>query len=95
MSWLAWLGVGAVLLVGLDRFLLLLEAKGWINYRRHGLSRGGATYHTLELHSIFDPGVRQVLEVKYSEEREDEESGAPPGAEGNGPEEASVPQESP
>ena len=61
-----------------DRALLNLEARGWINYRRKGLSKGAATYHTLELHSIIEPGMKEVQEVKYAEEIEEEESGEPP-----------------
>lgn len=74
-----WLiGVLAIVVL-VDRVLLWLESKGWINYRRNKLSRGGALYHTLELHSIFDPGMRDVIEVKYAEEQQEDESGAPPG----------------
>ena len=85
MSLLVGVAVLLVVLVVIDRILLRLESRGWINYRRHGLSRGGAVYHTLELHSIFDPAVRPVLEVRYAQEREDEDSGAPPGADRGDP----------
>lgn len=66
----------------LDRLLLRLEAAGWINYRRRGLSRGASTYHLLELTSIFNPGTREVIEVKYGQEQEADESGAPPASGG-------------
>lgn len=75
--------VGAAVLAGLlvlDRLLLRLEARGWINYRRRGLSGGAAAYHTLEIHSMLEPGMKEVREVKYSEEREEDDSGAPPGS---------------
>lgn len=78
MSLLARIGVLAAILLVVDRVLLALEARGWINYRRRGLSRGGAVYHTLELHSVFDPAARPVIEARYREEQEEEESGAPP-----------------
>jgi hypothetical protein len=61
----------------LDRFLLWIERKGWMNYRRRGLSRGAAVYHLMELHSIFDPGIQQVIEVEYGQKKEQDESGAP------------------
>jgi len=80
VSLLIRVGLLLVLLVVVDRILLRLETGGWINYRRRGLGRGAAVYHTLELHSIFDPAARPVLEVRYGQEREDDESGAPPGA---------------
>jgi hypothetical protein len=75
-----WLGyLVAVLLLGfcLDRLLLRAEARGWINYRRNGLSRPGAIYHALELQSIFDPGIRQVIEVRCEERKNQDESGDP------------------
>lgn len=80
VKWLLWALAGVILLGVLDQLMLWLEARGWINYRRRGLSRGGATYHALELQSMFNPGAREVMEVKYGEEEEQDESGAPPGA---------------
>ena len=72
------LGIAAGLVV-LDRLLLWMETRGWIHYRRRGLSRTAPIYHTLELHSVFDPAMRNTMEVRYAEEREDEDVGAPPG----------------
>jgi hypothetical protein len=76
MTLLAWLAL--ILLVAwlLDRVLLWMEARAWINYRRFGLSRGAAAYHALELQSIFDPGIRHTQEVRYEERRSEEDSGA-------------------
>lgn len=71
--------VVVVVLAGVDRLLLWFESRGWINYRRKGMSRGGALYHTLELHSIFDPGMENTMEIRYEERQEEDESGAPPG----------------
>jgi len=71
------LSAGAGCLI-LDRLLLMAEAKGWINYRRNGLSRGGASYHTLQLSSIFNPGMQAVIEAKYEDEEQEDESGDPP-----------------
>lgn len=79
MHTLLWVVGGLGAIWALDRILLWIEARGWINYRRTGLSRGGATYHALELQSIFNPSTREVMEVKYGEEEEVDESGAPPG----------------
>jgi len=73
---LVFLAIGLVILVALGDLLLLhLESMGWINYRRRGLSRSGAAFHTLKLHSIFDPAAEQIVEAKYSEEKEQDESG--------------------
>jgi hypothetical protein len=60
-----------------DRMLLHLESKGWLNYRRVGLSRGAATYHTLTLSSAFDPGFQDVIDVKYADEKQEDDSGGP------------------
>lgn len=79
MQTFLWLAGAAAVLWVLDRLLLGLESRGWINYRRHGMSRGGATYHALELQSMFNPSTRNVMEVKYGEQEEVDESGAPPG----------------
>lgn len=76
---LLWMGLILVGVGALDRVLLRMEARGWINYRRNGLSRGAALYHTFELQSVFDPGIRHVQEVQYAERKEEDDSGAPPG----------------
>lgn len=62
----------------MDRVLLRLEERGWINYRRNGISRGAITYHALELQSIFDPGTQQVIEIQYEEREQEDEAGNPP-----------------
>lgn len=67
-----------LVLLMLDRVLLVLESRGWLNYRRRGLSRGAATYHTLELSSAFNPGFQEVMEVKYAVDRHEDDSGGPP-----------------
>ncbi len=77
-----WLLYGVAIVVAavvLDRLLLWCEARGWINYRRNGLSRTGPLYHALDLHSIFDPGIQQVTEIQYQERKEQDESGDPLG----------------
>jgi len=71
--------VAAVALV--DRLLLWLESKGWLYYRRTRGRGGGAIYHMMETHSVFDPGIQEVIEVKYGDEQSQDESGDPPGPE--------------
>lgn len=66
----------------LDRALLWAESRGWIYYRRNKPGRGASTYHLLEWNAAFDPTMRQVLEERVKEVREEEESGAPPGPDG-------------
>jgi hypothetical protein len=77
-SVLLWAVVILVLVGALDYALLKMESRGWINYRRNGLSRGAALYHTFELQSVFDPGIKQVIESRYEERKQEDDSGAPP-----------------
>ncbi|MDH3497535.1 MAG: VOC family protein [Gemmatimonadota bacterium] len=71
------LAVLAAVLV-LDRVLLACEARGWINYRRRGLSRSGAAFHSLTLQAIFDPAAEHLQHVQYEEVEERDDSGDPP-----------------
>jgi len=76
---IVWGAAIVVALLVLDRILLRAEARGWINYRKVGLSRGGASYPTLQLSSIFEPGFGEIMEVKYADEKAQDDSGGPPG----------------
>ncbi len=62
----------------LDRALLLLEWMGWINYRRRGFIRGGASYHALEMQSVFDPGAKELQQARFQNQEERDDSGDPP-----------------
>ena len=73
-----WIAGAALALFLLDRLLLLLESRGWIYYRTTGLHRGAATYHLLELSSVFDPGFKEIMEIRSEEEQQQDDSGAPP-----------------
>jgi len=73
-----WIAGAALALLLLDRLLLFLESRGWIYYRTTGLHRGAATYHLLELSSVFDPGFREIMEIRTEDEQQQDESGAPP-----------------
>ncbi len=50
----------------LDRFLLWLESKGWLFYRKRKSSGGFVGNALLELNSIFQPSSRNVIEVKQN-----------------------------
>lgn len=82
MKLIIWIVGLIAVAVAIDRLLLGMEARGWLYYRRTKGRRGGAIYHMLEMHSIFEPGIQQVLELSVHEEQDEEESGAPPGGEG-------------
>jgi hypothetical protein len=79
-SLLFWMGV-VVLLFAADRALLAMESRGWINYRRHGPNLSAARYHLMETHSLMEPGIQQVIESHYREQKDEDESGDPPGDE--------------
>ncbi len=66
--------------LALDRLLLWMESRGWVYWRRNRPARGASTYHTLELHSNFDPGIRHILEATVKEEEDEDDSGDPPAA---------------
>jgi len=62
----------------LDRALLWVESMGWINYRRRGFIRGGASYHALEMQSVFDPGAKELQQARFQNLEERDDSGDPP-----------------
>jgi hypothetical protein len=74
---LVWAVIVLACVLVLDRGLLRMESRGWINYRTNGLSRGAATYHALELQSIYHPGTRQVIEIRYQQRKLQDDSGEP------------------
>ena len=73
------LGLAAVAsLYCLHRIALWAERRGFVYYRRkHGRS-GTLSSAVLEVHSLFDPSKRYVLEEKLREQVEGEDSGDPP-----------------
>ena len=73
---------GLLLAFVLDRILLWLESMSWINYRRRGFIRGGASYHALEMQSVFDPGAKQLQEARFENMGERDDSGDPPAPDG-------------
>ena len=74
-----WVLAVVLALVVMDRLLLRAERKGWINYRRRGWSRSGAAFHSLTLQSIFQPSAEHLIEARYTEIEEEDDSGDPPG----------------
>jgi len=75
---LIWGVAIAITAFALDRLMLWMESRNWIYYRRSKGGPRGAIYHTLEMHSIFDPGIKHVHEIQVKEEEEEDESGDPP-----------------
>ncbi|MEW5764041.1 MAG: hypothetical protein ACOYXN_11465 [Acidobacteriota bacterium] len=69
----------AALLFLLDRFLLRMEERGWIYYRKrrgHADRVGDAAFR---VQALFEPGKRYVLEEREKAKREERGDGAPPG----------------
>jgi hypothetical protein len=70
----------ALVLLALDRALLKMEARGWIDYRtkRGHADRLGAA--ALRIQARLEPGKQHVIEEKEKDRtaREEHESGAPP-----------------
>ncbi len=71
-----------VVLIALHVLLCWMESRGWIYYRRTP-RHGGSAYHLMQMSAIFDPRFRQVIEIMVEEERQEDESGDPPGATSN------------
>ena len=74
---LIWIVVVLACVFVLDRGLLRMESRGWINYRNTGLSRGAATYQAFELQQIYDPAIKQVVEIRYQQRKQQDDSGEP------------------
>lgn len=71
-------GASAVLLVLLDRFLLRMEERGWIYYRKrrgHADRVGDAAFR---VQALFEPGKRYVIEEREKSGKEERGDGAPP-----------------
>ncbi len=82
--WVRWIAIAATAvcaLVGLDRFLLWAESRGWIYYRRRKPSRSALGDAFLAVQSIIESDKRHVLEVRrQAPHDEDGEAEPPPGA---------------
>jgi hypothetical protein len=65
---------GLIVLFALDRFLLWMEAKGWI-YWRKTKRRPGAMGDILTGFGFTDPGMRYLEEARREHVHEDEEDG--------------------
>jgi hypothetical protein len=78
MKILLWVAAAAIVLVLLDKALLMMEARGWIYYRRKQPSRGSLGNAFLEIQSYLEPSKKALVEVMKEEKKEQAESGDPP-----------------
>ncbi len=73
-----WIAGIVALLYGLHRLALWMEAKGWIYYARKKASPNALGNAFLELQQIVNPKTKHVLEVRRSQQVEQECRGEPP-----------------
>ena len=73
-------GVAFILFI-LDRIALWMEARGWLYYRKTKHRPGGTIGNALlEIHTMFEPAKRNILEERKQEKEEKSEAGDPPEA---------------
>jgi hypothetical protein len=60
----------------IHRFLCWCEGKGWIYYRKRS-SAGGIGNAILEMQSLGEPSVKNVIEAKQERKQRNIESGEP------------------
>lgn len=79
---------GVLFVFGFQRLTGWMHARGWIRWKMRRGTSSGLGNAVLGAQMIFQPQVRDVLEVRLDERAEAGESGDPPdpGAEGWGPE---------
>ena len=68
MWWLLWVALAATALYGLHRLALWAESRGWIYYRQQRMPPGAAGMALLEVTSLLDPAVEQVIEETRGEQ---------------------------
>lgn len=74
---LIWFLVIVPLAGAADQALLKMESRGWINYRRHGISRGAVAYHMRALRSIYDPGISTSSRSRRRSRAKGDDTGDP------------------
>lgn len=80
MKLLIWLASIAVGLYLLHRLALWAESRGYIYYIKTEPSRGTLGNAFVRSQSLLEPGKRAMVEAMSEEQREQDESGAPPEA---------------
>jgi hypothetical protein len=68
----------ALLLFVLDRLALAAERRGWIYYRARKANPASLGSAMLEVQSLLEPGVREVVEARSEAPGEAEAKGDPP-----------------
>lgn len=73
-----------IVLYCLHRAAVAAERRGWIYYRKKHGSSGSVGNAFLEVHALFEPAKRHLLEERVREEPEAEQEGDPPKPGGDG-----------
>jgi hypothetical protein len=79
LKWLPFVLVAAFVAAAflIDRILLWMERRGWIFYRTIRPDSRNVGPAFLEVQSLFEPGVRHVLEEKMQQREEEDDEGGP------------------
>jgi cold shock CspA family protein len=87
MSSFYLLTFGVLIIFGVHRLTNWMHARGWIRWRMRRGTSSGLGNAVLGAQMIFQPQIREVLEIRLEEPSEAGESGDPPepGADGWGP----------
>lgn len=56
--------VGVALLLATDRLLLAAEARGWVRYRRRGVSRTSVGNALMTVMQVYDPAARHAVDER-------------------------------
>jgi hypothetical protein len=78
MKIIFWIAAAGIVLFLLDRFLLKMESRGWIYYRRKKPAQSSLGNAFLEIQSFLEPSKKELVEIKKEEKKEQADSGDPP-----------------
>ncbi|MDY0232101.1 MAG: hypothetical protein RBR88_06430 [Candidatus Saccharicenans sp.] len=72
---LFWLVFITGLLFGLDRWLLFMEGRGWIYYRKKKPNSSALSNACLEVQKLLEPSKKYVVQIKKDEKRDQQKAG--------------------
>ncbi|MCX8159565.1 MAG: hypothetical protein N3G18_01360, partial [Candidatus Saccharicenans sp.] len=75
MKLIFWVAGGLAVSILLDRFLLYLENRGWIYYRRKKPSSSALSNACLEVQQLLEPSKKYVIRIQKEDRKEQQEAG--------------------
>jgi hypothetical protein len=69
---------GVLFIYGFRRLALWMHGRGWIRWKMQRGTSSGLGNAVLGVQSIFQPPIRDVLEIRLEEAAEEDDSGEPP-----------------